>query len=68
MTSSTPPVAGIAGQHVGHDRRWPNRIVTLIAGAIAVARYHSTPRRRPIGTPAATVTYHHATAHERRAA
>jgi hypothetical protein len=65
MTSSIPPVAGIAGQHVGHDRCWPKRVVTLVASAIAVARY---PRRPPIGKPAATVTYHHATAHERRAA
>ena len=67
MTSSTPPAAGHAGQHAGHDRRWPKRAVTLVENAIAVARHHSTPRRPPIGKPAATVTYHHATAHERRA-
>jgi hypothetical protein len=68
MTSGTRPVAGIAGQHVGHDRLWPKRLVTLVGNAIAVARYHSTPRRPPVGKPAGTVTYHHATAHERRAA
>ncbi len=66
MTGDTPPVAGIAGQYVGHGC-WPKRMVTLIAGALAVTRYHSTPRRPPIGKPAAAITYHHASAHERRA-
>jgi hypothetical protein len=56
MTSSTRPVAGIAGQHFGRDRCWPRRVVTVVGNAIAVARYHSTPRRPPIGKPAATVT------------